>query len=385
MRFPALLLSLVLLISLFLGNVRPGINNEEKLENSFFRDVFSGLREKTFFLKNRVSENSSAFNNKNAADLRILRKNLTEAEKIASYNLANMISSSKNETNEAADEKIKETAKITATIEEVGGGDVFAPSSSFAGNFGIEKVEFDGQSCDLSGNHFSGKAALLKYLNYNIAAFELNSQKRWPIASLTKLMTGVIAAEKIGFDEKITISEKAAKTEGTTGDFKTGEIFSSGDLIKAMMTVSSNDAAVALAEFFGENEFVNEMQKKASELMMRQTTFVEPTGLSFVNQSTASDLEKLIIYIYYNHPEILAISKERETEIKELKTAQRRKLININKFSGRNDFVGGKTGYTEEAGRNLIAFFEINEQMILSVVLGAVDSFEETNKLLKCL
>ncbi|MEK9150563.1 MAG: serine hydrolase [Patescibacteria group bacterium] len=370
MRFPALLLSLVILISLFFSGVRPGINNEEKPENSFFRDVFFGLREKTIFLQNNIAESSLVFKNKTAADFKILSENLAEADKVTSYNFANMISSGKNETNEAV---------------EVGGGDVFAPSSSFAGNFGIEKVEFDGQRCDLISNSFNGKAALLKYLNYNIAAFELNSQKRWPIASLTKLMTGVVAAEKIGFDKKITISEKAAKTEGAAGDFKTGEIFSSGDLIKAMMTVSSNDAAVALAEFFGENEFVNEMQKKASELMMRQTTFVEPTGLSFINQSTASDLEKLIIYIYYNHPEILAISKEREIEMKELKTAQRRKLININKFSGRNDFVGGKTGYTEEAGRNLIAFFEINEQMILSVVLGAVDSFEETNKLLKCL
>lgn len=389
MHFQALLLSSIILISLLFSGVGSNTESETNLlkngknsGNSFFQEFVSGLRKKTISLRKNVSENSSAFKNKTAADLETLGKNLTEANTIAAYNFANMTSLAEND---GADKKTEKTAETAAIIEGVQGGDILAPSLSSAGEIETEKVEIGDQRCDLTAGNFNGKAALLKYLNYNVAVFELNSQKRWPIASLTKLMTSVVAAEKIGFDKKITMSEKAVKTEGTAGDFRTNEVFSSGDLIKAMMLVSSNDAAVALAEFFGENEFVNEMQKKAAELMMRQTTFVEPTGLSFINQSTASDLEKLIIYIYYNHPEILEASKKREAEITELKTAQRRKLFNIDKFSGRSDFIGGKTGYTEEAGRNLIAFFDINEKLILSIVLGAVDSFEETNRLLKCL
>lgn len=378
MHFQALLLSFIILISLFFGSVR---SNNEPDKNSFFREFSFGLREKIISFQKNVSENSSAFKNKTAVDLKTLSENLAEANRIAVHNFTDIILPTENN---GANKEMEETREATATIEGVQGGDVFAPSSSFAGN---AEVAADNQRCDLdlTESRFNGKAALLKYLNYNVVVFEINSQKRWPVASLTKLMTSVIAAEKIGFDEKITISEKAAKTEGTTGDFNVGDVFSSGDLIRAMMMSSSNDAAVALAEFFGENEFVNEMQKKAAELTMRQTTFVEPTGLSFINQSTASDLEKLIIYIYYNHPKILTISKNREAEITELKTFQRKKLLNINKFSGRDDFIGGKTGYTEEAGRNLIAFFDINEQLILSIVLGATDSFGETNKLLKCL
>lgn len=383
MHFQALLLSSIILISLFFGNVRPSNEpaSNEPDKNSFFREFAFGLREKIISFQKNVSENSSVFKNKTGADLKILNENLAEANKIAVHNFTNMVLPA---GNNGANKEMEETEKTAATIEGVQGGDVFAPPSSFAGNV---EAAVDSQRCDLdlTGSRFNGKAALLKYLNHNIVVFEINSQKRWPIASLTKLMTSVIAAEKIGFNEKITISEKAAKTEGTAGDFKANDVFSSGDLIKAMVISSSNDAAVALAEFFGENEFVNEMQKKTAELAMRQTTFVEPTGLSFINQSTASDLEKLAIYIYYNHPETLAISKSKEAEITELKTFQRRKLLNIDKFSGRDDFIGGKTGYTEEAGRNLVAFFDINKQLILSIVLGTVDSFGETNKLLKCL
>lgn len=386
MHFQALLLSSIILISLLFGGAQPNIEPKANLlnensKNSFFEEFIRGLRKKTISLQKNVLENSLAFKNKTAADLKILNENLAEANKIAVHNFTNTILSTETD---GISEKTSEAAETAAIIEGVQGGDVFAPPSSFAGNV---EATADSQRCDLDliGSRFNGKAALLKYLNYNVAVFEINSQKRWPIASLTKLMTSVIAAEKIGFNEKITISEKAAKTEGAAGDFKPKEVFYSGDLIKAMMSVSSNDAAVALAEFFGENEFVNEMQKKAAELAMKQTTFIEPTGLSFINQSTASDLEKLMIYIYYNHPEILIMSKNRETEITELKISQRRKMFNINKFSGRNDFIGGKTGYTEEAGRNLVSFFDINEQPILSIVLGAADSFKETNNLLKCL
>ena len=148
-----------------------------------------------------------------------------------------------------------------------------------------------------------------------------------------------------------------------------------------MLIVSSNDAAVAVAENFGEREFINEMQKKASELKMFQTTYLEPTGLSFINQSTADDLAKLATYIYFNHPEILEISRQKETELLELKSNTARKLLSIDKFAGEPDFIGGKTGYIEEADRNLIALFEINGKTILTITLGADDSFEETARL----
>ena len=242
--------------------------------------------------------------------------------------------------------------------------------------------------CNLiNPDEVDAKAVLVKYQNPSTGSvvFEINLKKRWPIASLSKLMTSVIAAEKLDWNREVVMSEKAVDSDGIAGGFGIGEVFSVGDLIKAMLTVSSNDAAVAIAETLGENEFVDAMQSKASELRMLQTTYLEPSGLSFVNQSTASDLAKLVDYIYQNHPELLEISRQKETTIMELKTKRARTLININHFAGQPDFIGGKTGYIDEAGKNLASLFNINGRIFLIVVLGSDDAFKMTNKLKQCI
>jgi len=243
----------------------------------------------------------------------------------------------------------------------------------------------NGTKCDLEKEaSLKSRTALIKYIDYNFNLFAFNSQKRWPIASISKLMTSVIALEKIGVEKEITISASAVATEGTTGAFKAGEIFKAEDLIKAMMVVSSNDAAVALAEDSGKENFAGMMNQKAKELGMNDTYYEESTGLSFLNQSTADDLTKLAAYIYNNHPQILEISRQKEAVIKELKSQKSRKLLNINRFAGSSDFIGGKTGYIDESGRNLVAFFNKDNKIILTVVLGAENAFDETKKMINC-
>jgi len=241
--------------------------------------------------------------------------------------------------------------------------------------------------CMSSVSNFTSQEILVKKLTQYSSAdeiiFQLNSEKRWPIASLSKLMTAVIAIEKMDQEKEITLSEKAVSSDGTAGDFKIGEIFKLKDLIKAMLISSSNDAAVAISENFenGEENFINEMQKKASQLKMFSTTYLEPTGLSFVNQSTVSDLAKLVDYIYFNYSEIFEISRQKEAEIIELKSDKSRIILATDKFAGDNDFLGGKTGYIDAAGRNLIAIFDISGKTILIITLGADDAFKETEKL----
>lgn len=229
----------------------------------------------------------------------------------------------------------------------------------------------------------SAKAFIVKYLDHNLTVLELNPDKRWPIASLTKMMTSIITLEAISSEAKVNLSEKAVNTEGTAGNFKRGEMFKSYDLVKAMMVASSNNAAVALAEFLGEQEFINEMQRKANDLKMYNTTYLEPTGLSFINQSTVGDLVKLVNYIYQNHPDIFLISRQKEAELAELKSGEVRKVGTVNQFAGEVDFLGGKTGYIDEAGRNLVALFDINGQRVLFIVLGAEDAFKEVGDLKK--
>ncbi|MBI2591211.1 MAG: D-alanyl-D-alanine carboxypeptidase [Candidatus Brennerbacteria bacterium] len=225
-------------------------------------------------------------------------------------------------------------------------------------------------------------AALAVDLDNGFKFFGFNSDKRWPIASLTKLMTALIAEEKIGLKKNIIVSQKAIATEGGAGGLESGGSYLAKDLIKAMMAVSSNDAAAALAEFYGDENLIEEMNGKAEALGMNQTRFFNPSGLSVLNQSTANDLQKLAGFILANKPEIFAISREPKNSIYEINSKKRIDLVNINKFSGQPDFIGGKTGFLEEAQQNLLSIFRFNNRNILIIILGSKkDRFEETLKI----
>lgn len=201
------------------------------------------------------------------------------------------------------------------------------------------------------------KSAVALNLSNHFYFLNINSNHRWPMASLTKLLTAVVALE--AFNEFPETSK----------------------LVKQMMVVSHNSAAEQLAELGGDRQqFIEMMQIKADLLGMSQTSIFEPTGLSFLNQSTAGDLEKLIIYITQNHPSILQLSRQKEVEIDgEVRG-------NINRFAGRSDFLGGKTGYTDEASGNLISIFQYQGQPVVVIVLGAAgyeERFDQTELILQ--
>ena len=236
-------------------------------------------------------------------------------------------------------------------------------------------------NCQIS---YGAKAALAGELNKS-ALFEFNSDNYWPIASLTKLMAALIALENFPLNKEIQITGKSVFAEGQAANFKQGEIFTVRDLIKAMIIVSSNDAASALAETLGESKFVNLMNQKAAQLMMKETSFVSPSGFSLLNQSTAKDLKILINSIYDKNQWILTVSQQKETEILDLNSNKTRKLTNINQFAGQENFLGGKSGYLESSGRNLISLFGKNGKIMSVIVLGAEDAYKETENLLKCL
>lgn len=224
-------------------------------------------------------------------------------------------------------------------------------------------------------------AAFAKDLINQHVYLSYNSYAKWPIASITKLMTALVAIEKVGVNKEIEISEEAVKTEGVSGDFKAGEIFTVSDLIKAMLVVSSNDAAAAIAEFYGKENFVAEMNKKAEVLNMSDTHFEDPTGLSPLNQSTIGDLEKLVMYLWQNNRDLFDISRSKQVVITEQNSKINRVLNNINYFAGRSEFLGGKTGYIDEAGGNLVAVFNNYGRPLLIIVFGADDRFAETEKI----
>ena len=189
-------------------------------------------------------------------------------------------------------------------------------------------------------------ASLVKDLDSGYIFWDKNSSQRWPIASLTKLMTAIISLENFDISKETTVSKNAVAIAGGGEILKADASYQIDYLLKLMLLNSSNDAAAALAEtYFSPDEFVKAMQRKGEELGMSQTNFLDSTGLSVANQSTPNNLALLVKYVLKNHPEIF-----KTTALKIY-----RDIKNTNEFAGRFDFIGGKTGFIDESGGNLIS------------------------------
>lgn len=237
-----------------------------------------------------------------------------------------------------------------------------------------------------SSSAFAVKSAavLASRLSSDEPLLSLGEDRRWPIASLTKLMTAIVISEhpeKLPLNAAVAVSEADVNKEGNAGDFRAGETFRVKDLLSAMLVVSSNDAASALAAVYGRNALLEDMTAKARGLGMRETTFADESGLSFLNQSTARDLERLVRYLADRRPEILAITAWPEAAITELASGRTRKIKNVNFFAGRSDFAGGKTGSTPEAKENLISLFRGGGEAYFIIVLGSDDRFAVTEEI----
>jgi len=218
--------------------------------------------------------------------------------------------------------------------------------------------------------------------------YSFRPDKRWPLASITKLMTALVADRLYLTEapyELVEITEEMVAVEGETGGLKVGEVIRADDLIKAMMLVSSNDAAAALSIHYGEEEFVLLMNKTAEELGMTNTTFVDSTGLSVQNLSTVQDVRKLVELIWNDYTYIFNISTRPRDVIINRSSGAKRNLDNTNSFVELPDFLGGKTGSVSEGDGNLVSIFSVpgREEEVAVVVFGAGDPFLETQKILE--
>ncbi len=229
----------------------------------------------------------------------------------------------------------------------------------------------------------SSKIIFVKDLDSQKNLYSFGTEKRWPIASISKIMTALIALEKIGSDKIQTISQTALDTEGIAGDLKLNEKYSIKDLVRIMLFVSSNDAAVSISEFYGQDNFIQEMNAKAKELGMTETRFFDCTGLSVINQSNTEDLTKLTQYVLKNRPEIFEFTKTKELSVVELSGNLVKFFTNINYFGGQTDFIGGKTGFIESSEQNLLSLFSYRGHKIFIMILGSGDRFGDTQKILE--
>lgn len=204
--------------------------------------------------------------------------------------------------------------------------------------------------------------------------FRKNDHAVLPIASLTKLMTGLVISEaQLPMSEMIAITQADVDTEkGSTSRLAVGTVLSRGDLLHLALMSSENRAAHALGRTFpgGLDAFVARMNARAQALGMSDTRYVEPTGLSSRNQSSASDLA-ILVGAAYKEPVLRELSTSHGREIE----VGRRTLQynNTNRLVKSADWDIGlqKTGYISEAGQCLVMQAQVAGRKLIMVFLDS--------------
>jgi len=195
-----------------------------------------------------------------------------------------------------------------------------------------------------------------------------------PPASLTKIMTALLAIESGRLKETATVSEAAARETGTRLGLNPGDRMRVEDLLAATMLGSANDAARALADHLAGNEgkFVLLMNRRARELGMRGTRFVNATGHDHPgHRSTASDLARLTAAAL-SHERFARLVAEIDREVSTVDGKRSFRLENKNELVGRyRGAVGVKSGYTPGAGPCLVAIARRGADRVLLVLLNA--------------
>lgn len=218
--------------------------------------------------------------------------------------------------------------------------------------------------------------------------FEKNSEKRLPIASLTKIMTAIVALEKMPLDREIKISAQAAGMEPDKMFLEEGDVLTIKELMQGLFLVSANDASEALAESTTGRraEFLQMMNSKAKNLGMENTHFINPSGLQEdgVDQySTAKDVALMSHYAIYNFPFLVDITKEPRIYIAENDQHGPYDLFSgINLVTTYDGVVGFKTGYTPEAGLTLVTLARRDGKEVLGVLLGCTNRRDDAKRLL---
>ncbi len=212
-----------------------------------------------------------------------------------------------------------------------------------------------------------------------------------PIASITKLMTAMVLLDlNPDWNAQITIEAGDNALEGIPY-LKTGDRLSARDLFQVMLVGSANNAAMALSRASGVSRetVVEKMNSKARALGLAHTSFVDPTGYLPENRSVALEVARLAAAALAR-PEIREALTQKEIVVKTAAGFDRRVPatdVLLQSFLNQGEFqiVGGKTGYTEEAGYTLVLRAKKGEADVIGVVLGSAtsdDRFQDGKSLL---
>lgn len=223
----------------------------------------------------------------------------------------------------------------------------------------------------------AAESAILVESSTGRIIYEKNPDTLHEPASMTKMLTCILALEKLDPLEEIVMGRDAVTTEDNTLDWATGDSVSARDMITAVMLVSENGGAVALAQTIAGNEskFADMMNDKAKAIGCKRSRFANPNGLPNPNHySTASDMARIAVYCMKN-PTFREIVGTRRTSIHWTYPKDKwAELNNTNELLGKYKGANGiKTGWTQAAGGCLTASAQRGEVELIAVVMRSTD------------
>lgn len=199
-----------------------------------------------------------------------------------------------------------------------------------------------------------------------------NPYIKLPPASTTKLVTAMVALDRLNPEKKVVISKKAAKTHSVSPKLEEGEVYKVQDLIYLALMRSVNSAAVALAEATAgsERNFVRLMNIKAQKIGAKNTRFVNSSGLPGRGQyTTVYDLTKIMSHAI-NYP---LIKDAINTRVYLFRSEEGKEhfIQNTNQLLwSEEDMIGGKTGYTRKAKHCFVSAYRLNGRVVYTAILG---------------
>ena len=222
----------------------------------------------------------------------------------------------------------------------------------------------------------NAKSAIMIEASTGEILFQKNKDEKLAPASMTKMMSMLLIMEEIEngnlkWDEMITTSEKASSMGGSQIFLKAGEKMTVEDLLKGVAIASGNDAVVALAERVSgsEEQFVKRMNTRAKDLGLKNTNFINATGLTADNHYSSAYDMSLIAKELVKHEKILEFTGTYEDYLRK-DTKSPFWLVNTNRLVRFKEGVDGlKTGFTDEAGYCLTATMKKDNMRLITVVM----------------
>ena len=220
----------------------------------------------------------------------------------------------------------------------------------------------------------AARAFAVASIDGSVTYLAKNSTTSYPIASVTKLITAAVSSSLVN-----------TRTDLEAAD---GAQYTMGDLYYPLFLRSDNSVAESIAANVGMQRFIESMNSYVHTLGMHDTSFADASGLSSENRSSAVDLVRFAGHLYRDKRVLLDMSREKHVVISS-ESGEKRSMDNQNRFASDPAFVGGKLGFTDEAGQTSLGIFKVPidgvTQTVVVVVLGSHDWKQDTRTLLRWL